>query len=68
MNAICKVLNIGQPVLHIMTVLSCVSTVLKNDMKLHGSVISAKVIVKNSNLTFFFFKHTAATGNQGSTC
>ncbi len=33
MNAICKVLNIGQPVLHIMTVLSFVSRVLKNDMK-----------------------------------
>ncbi len=32
MNAICKVLNIGQPVLHIMTVLSFVSRVLKNDM------------------------------------
>ncbi len=33
MNAICKVLNIGQPVLQIMTVLSFVSRVLKNDMK-----------------------------------
>ncbi len=33
MNAICKVLNIGQPVLQIMTVLSYVSRVLKNDMK-----------------------------------
>ncbi len=39
MIAICKVLNIGQPVLQIMTVLSF--------EKLHeGSVISAKVIVK----------------------
>ncbi len=34
MNAICKVLNIGQPVLQIMTVLSFVSRVLKNDMKI----------------------------------
>ncbi len=33
MNAICKVLNIGRPVLQIMTVLSFVSRVLKNDMK-----------------------------------
>ncbi len=33
MNAIRKVLNIGQPVLQIMTVLSFVSRVLKNDMK-----------------------------------
>ncbi len=33
MNAICKVLIIGQPVLHIMTVLSFVSRVLKNYMK-----------------------------------
>ncbi len=33
MNAICKVLNIGQPALQIMTVLSFVSRVLKNDMK-----------------------------------
>ncbi len=32
-NAICKVLNIGQPVLQIMTVLSFVSRVLKNDTK-----------------------------------
>ncbi len=48
MNAICKVLNIGQPVLQIMTVLSFVSRVLK---KWHeGSVISAKMIVKNYNL------------------
>ncbi len=30
-NAICKVFNIGQPVLQIMTVLSFVSRVLKND-------------------------------------
>ncbi len=33
MNAICKVLNIGRPVLQIMTVLSFVSRVLKNDTK-----------------------------------
>ncbi len=33
MNAICKVLNIGQHVLQIMTVLSFVSRVLTNDMK-----------------------------------
>ncbi len=33
MNTICKVLNIGRPVLQIMTVLSFVSRVLKNDMK-----------------------------------
>ncbi len=35
MNAICTVLNIGQPALQIMTnnVLSFVSRVLKNDMK-----------------------------------
>ncbi len=33
MNTICNVLNIGQPVLHIMTVLSFVCRVLKNDMK-----------------------------------
>ncbi len=33
MNAICTILNIGQPVLQIMTVLSFVSWVLKNDMK-----------------------------------
>ncbi len=33
MNAICKVLNIGHPVLQIGTVLSFVSRVLKNDMK-----------------------------------
>ncbi len=33
MNAIRKVLNIGQPVLQILTVLSFVSRVLKNDMK-----------------------------------
>ncbi len=44
MNAICKVLNIGHPVLQIMTVLSFVSRVLKND-KVY--VISAKNIVKN---------------------
>ncbi len=30
MNAICKVLNIGQPVLQTMTVLTFVSRVLKN--------------------------------------
>ncbi len=42
-NAIWKVLNIGQPVLQIMTVL--------NFEKCHeGSVISAKVIVKNDNI------------------
>jgi hypothetical protein len=41
MNAPCNVLNIGQPVLQVMTVLNCVSRVLK------GSEISAKVIVKN---------------------
>ncbi len=33
MNAICKVLNIRQPVLQIITVLSFVSRVLKNDIK-----------------------------------
>ncbi len=33
MNAICNVLNIGKPVLQIMTVLSFVSRILKNDMK-----------------------------------
>ncbi len=33
MNAMCKVLNIGQPVLEIMTVLCFMSRVLKNDMK-----------------------------------
>ncbi len=33
MSAICKVLNIGHPVLQIMTVLSFVSRVFKNDMK-----------------------------------
>ncbi len=33
MNAICKVLNIRQPVLQIMTVLSFMSRVLKNDIK-----------------------------------
>ncbi len=33
MNAICKVLNIGKPVLQIMTVLSFVSRIVKNDMK-----------------------------------
>ncbi len=33
MNTIWKVLNIGQPVLQIMTVLSCVSRVMKNEMK-----------------------------------
>ncbi len=32
-NAMCKVLNIGQPVLEIMTVLCFMSRVLKNDMK-----------------------------------
>ncbi len=32
MNA-CRVLNIGQPVLQIITVLSFVSRVLKNDVK-----------------------------------
>ncbi len=31
MNAICRVFNIGQPVLQIMTVLNFVSRVLKND-------------------------------------
>ncbi len=35
MNAICNVLNIGQPVLQIMTVWGFVSRVLKNDMKVH---------------------------------
>ncbi len=35
MNAICKVLNIGQPVLQIMTVLGFVYRVLKNYMKVH---------------------------------
>ncbi len=33
MNAKCRALNIGQPVLQIRTVLSFVSRVLKNDMK-----------------------------------
>ncbi len=33
MNAICKVLNIGELVLQIMNVLYFVSRVLKNDMK-----------------------------------
>ncbi len=33
MIAICNVLNIGRPVLQIMTVFSFVSRVLKNDMK-----------------------------------
>ena len=33
MNAQCNVLNIGQPVLQVMTVLSFVSRVLKNDHK-----------------------------------
>ncbi len=33
MNATCKVLTIGQPMLQILTVLSFVSRVLKNDMK-----------------------------------
>ncbi len=33
MNAICIVLNIGQPVLQIVTVLSFLSRVLKKDMK-----------------------------------
>ncbi len=32
-NLICKVLNIGLPVLQIMTVLSFVSRVLKNNIK-----------------------------------
>ncbi len=32
MNATCNILNIGQPVLQIMTFLSFVSRVLKNDM------------------------------------
>ena len=31
MNAQCNVLNIGQPVLQVMTILSFVSRVLKND-------------------------------------
>ncbi len=49
MNAICKVLNIGQPVLQTMTVLCFVSR-----EKCHeGSVISAKVIVKYCNLIVF---------------
>ncbi len=33
MNAICNILDIGQPVLHTMIVLSFVYRVLKNDMK-----------------------------------
>ncbi len=33
-NTICKFVNIVQPVLQIMTVLSFVSRVLKNDMKI----------------------------------
>jgi hypothetical protein len=33
MNAQCNVLNIGQPVLQVMTVLSFVSRVLKNEHK-----------------------------------
>ncbi len=33
MNAICNVLNIGQPVLQTMTFFNLVSRVLKNDMK-----------------------------------
>ncbi len=37
-NAICKVLNIGQAAFKIMTVLSFVSRVLKNDMKVLLSV------------------------------
>ncbi len=52
MNAICKVLNIGQPVLQIMTVLSFVSRVLKNDK---GSVISAKNDCKYEFALIFFF-------------
>ncbi len=50
MNAICKVLNIGQPVLQIMTVLSFVSRVLKK-----GSVISAKNDCKYEFALIFFF-------------
>ncbi len=42
-NAICNILNIGQPVLQIMTVLSFVSRVLKNDI---GSEIGDKMIAK----------------------
>ncbi len=46
MNAICKVLNIGQPVLQIMTVLSFVSSFEKSHQ---GSEIGDKMIVKNCN-------------------
>ena len=47
MNAQCNVLNIGQPVLQVMTDLSFASRVLKNDHKVPE--ISAKVIVKKCN-------------------
>jgi hypothetical protein len=47
MNAQCNVLNIGQTVLQVMTVLSFVSSFDKGPQ---GSEISAKVIVKNCKL------------------
>ncbi len=47
MNATCNVLNIGQPVLQIMTVLSFVSRVLKNDMKV--LLLVQKWLYKNGN-------------------
>ncbi len=52
MNAICKVLNTGQPVLQIMTVLSFVSRVLKNYMNAKGIVknCNRKYIVTNNNI------------------
>jgi hypothetical protein len=39
MNAQCNILNTGQPVLHVTTVLSFVSRVLKNDHKVLKIVI-----------------------------
>ena len=46
MNAQCNVLNIGQSVLQVMTILSFVSRVLKNDI-----MVLKLVIVKNCNLS-----------------
>ncbi len=42
-NTICNVLNMGQPVLQTMTVMSFVSRVFNNDMKV---LYSANMIVK----------------------
>ncbi len=50
MNTICKVLNIGQPVLQIMTVLCFVRRVLKNDMKVMLLVqkLLYKTVIQNT--------------------